>query len=40
MYLVVDPYTDKAYVKYYFARRTGGGIVNFEAVKYLKIASS
>ena len=40
MYMVRDPYTSKAYVKFYFARRVGGGITNFEAVKYLKIASS
>jgi len=40
MYMVRDPYTDKSKVKFYFARRTGGGVVNFEAVKYLKIASS
>ena len=40
MYMIVDTLTDKAYVKYYFARRVGGGIVNFEAVKYLKVASS
>jgi HK97 family phage major capsid protein len=40
MYMVRDPFTNKAYVKFYFARRMGGGIVNFEAVKYLKIASS
>lgn len=40
MYMVRDPYTSKAYIKFYFARRMGGGITNFEAVKYLKVASS
>lgn len=40
MYMVRDPYTSKAYVKFYFARRVGGGIVNFEAIKYLKVAAS
>lgn len=40
MYMVRDPYTSKAYVKFYFARRIGGGVVNFEAIKYLKVASS
>jgi HK97 family phage major capsid protein len=30
-----DPFTDKPYVKFYTTKRTGGGIVNFEAVKFL-----
>lgn len=35
-----DPYTSKPYVKFYTTKRTGGGVVNFEAVKFLKFASS
>lgn len=34
-----DPYTDKPYVKFYTTKRTGGGIVNFEAVKFLKFSA-
>ena len=35
-----DPYTDKPYVKFYTTKRTGGGVVNFEAVKAMKFATS
>lgn len=31
-----DPYTAKPYVKFYTTKRTGGGLVNFEAIKLLK----
>ena len=31
-----DPYTAKPYVVFYSTKRTGGGAVNFEAVKFLK----
>lgn len=31
-----DPFTDKPYVKFYTTKRTGGGAVNFEAIKFLK----
>jgi HK97 family phage major capsid protein len=34
-----DPYTSKPYVKFYSTKRTGGGAVNFEAVKFLKLAA-
>jgi len=34
-----DPYTDKPYVKFYAARRVGGAVVNFHAVKLMKIAA-
>lgn len=34
-----DPYTDKPYVKFYTTRRVGGGVVNFEAVKFLKFST-
>lgn len=35
-----DPYTAKPFVKFYSTRRVGGGAVNFEAVKFLRFASS
>jgi HK97 family phage major capsid protein len=35
-----DPYTAKPYVKFYTTKRTGGGVVNFEAVKFLKFGTS
>jgi HK97 family phage major capsid protein len=31
-----DPYTAKPYIKFYTTKRTGGGVVNFEAIKHLK----
>jgi HK97 family phage major capsid protein len=34
-----DPYTAKPYVRFYSTKRTGGGAINFEAVKFLKFAS-
>jgi HK97 family phage major capsid protein len=33
-----DPYTAKPYIVFYTTKRTGGGAVNFEAVKFLKFA--
>lgn len=30
-----DPYTAKPYVKFYTTKRVGGGVVNFEAIKFL-----
>lgn len=35
-----DIYTSKPYVKFYTTKRTGGGVVNFEAVKFLKFGTS
>lgn len=35
-----DPYTSKPYVKFYTIKRTGGGAVNFEAVKFLRFSAS
>ena len=35
-----DPYTSKPYVKFYTTKRTGGGVVNYEAVKFLKFGTS
>lgn len=34
-----DPYTAKPYVVFYSTKRTGGGAVNFEAVKFLKFST-
>jgi HK97 family phage major capsid protein len=34
-----DPFTDKPYVKFYTTKRTGGGVVNFEAIKFIKFAA-
>lgn len=36
MRLLVDPYTNKPYVLYYFTRRVGGDVVEFEALKFIK----
>jgi HK97 family phage major capsid protein len=36
--VLVDPYTAKPYVKYYTRFRTGGDVVNFESMKFLKMA--
>lgn len=30
-----DPYTDKPYVHFYSTKRVGGGVLNFEAVKFI-----
>ena len=35
-----DPFTSKPNVLFYTTRRVGGGIVNFEALKLLKITNS
>lgn len=35
-----DPFTAKPYVKFYTTKRVGGDVVNFEAVKLLKMSSS
>lgn len=35
-----DQYTSKPFVKFYTTRRTGGGIVNYEAVKFMKFGTS
>lgn len=34
-----DPFTDKPFVKFYTTKRVGGDVVNFEAVKLLKLSS-
>lgn len=35
MRVLRDPYTAKPYVKFYTTKRTGGGVINFEAIKLL-----
>lgn len=35
-----DPYTAKPYVRFYSTKRTGGGAINTEAVKFLKFAAA
>lgn len=35
-----DPFTAKPFVKFYTTKRTGGGVVNFEAIKLLKFGTS
>lgn len=35
-----DPYTNKPNVHFYTTKRVGGGVVNFEAIKLLKIGAS
>lgn len=34
-----DPYTAKPYVRFYSTKRTGGGAMNFEAIKFLKFST-
>jgi HK97 family phage major capsid protein len=34
-----DPFTAKPYIKFYTTKRTGGGVVNSEAIKLLQFAS-
>lgn len=34
-----DPYTSKPYVIFYSTKRVGGGVVNFEAIKFIKFAA-
>lgn len=34
-----DPFTDKPFVKFYMTKRVGGGVTNFEAIKFLKFAA-
>ena len=35
MRVLRDPYTAKPYVKFYTTKRTGGAVINFEAIKLL-----
>jgi HK97 family phage major capsid protein len=33
------PFTDKPYVKFYTTKRTGGGVLDFEAIKFIKFGT-
>ena len=33
-----DPYTEKPFVKFYATKRVGGDVINFEAIKLMKLA--
>ena len=35
-----DPYTAKPFIRFYSTKRTGGGAVNFESLKFLKFAAA
>lgn len=35
-----DPFTDKPFVRFYTTKRVGGDVVNFEAIKLMKFATS
>jgi HK97 family phage major capsid protein len=35
-----DPFTDKPFVKFYTTKRVGGDVVNFDAVKLMKLSAS
>jgi HK97 family phage major capsid protein len=35
-----DPYTDKPYIVFYSTRRVGGGVLNYEAVKFIRFSAS
>ena len=35
-----DPYTNKPYIHFYTTKRVGGGIIHYEAIKAMKVASS
>ena len=37
--LLVDPYTNKPYVRFYSTKRVGGQVTNFEAIKAMKFSS-
>lgn len=34
-----DPYTNKPYVRFYAVKRVGGDVIDFEAIKFLKMGS-
>ena len=34
-----DPYTEKPYVKFYTTKRTGGAVVNFETIKFVRFGT-
>ena len=38
--VLVDPFSNKPYIGYYTVRRTGGCLVNSQAIKLIKFAVS
>lgn len=38
--LLRDPYTKKGWVRFYFTKRVGGAVTDFDAIKLLKIATT
>ncbi len=34
-----DPYTDKPFIKFYTTKRTGGAVLDFDAIKFVKFGS-
>ena len=40
MRVLRDPYTNKPYVQFYTTKRVGGGVVNPDVIKALKVAVS
>jgi HK97 family phage major capsid protein len=39
MRMLRDPYSAKPFVEFYAVKRTGGGVVNYEAIKFVKFGS-
>lgn len=39
MTVLRDPFTNKPFVHFYMRKRVGGGVQNFEAIKFLKLAA-
>jgi len=39
MTILRDPYTTKGLTYFYISKRVGGGIKNFEAIKFLKFSA-
>jgi len=40
IFLLRDPYTSKGFTSFYITKRVAGGVVDFDAVKYMKFAAS
>ena len=34
-----DPFTEKPFVKFYATKRVGGDVINFDAIKLMKLSS-
>ena len=40
MRILRDPYSNKPYVMFYTTKRVGGGVQDFDAIKFLKFGTS